>query len=74
MWEFCKEFWILILIGLAGGAVLLWLLLVVLPRSDREDRRTRGCARILECLDGGVTREQCDDLFPACTQTPEDQP
>ena len=63
--------------GLLGIACLVsigaFMFFVLKPRSDLQDlrrdlreRRRADCIQVLRCIDLGVEREQCDDLFPAC--------
>lgn len=55
------------------GVGLLAILAVVSRAIDgmsSESQYEAACTRVLECLDAGATREQCDLLFPRCGGEP----
>ncbi len=62
-----KEFWWLPL-----GVVSVFMIVVghmgIGRVTQNRLERLQHCSRILECLDVGVTRDQCDALFPACKE------
>ncbi len=47
-------------LGLALGVAL------GLFASHMDHRPVEACAKVLSCIDAGVSREHCDELFPGC--------
>ncbi len=74
-----RQYWevpalLAVLIAIAAAFIFM-----IAPRSaiqmdhhELRERRRDGCVQVLKCLDLGVDREQCDALFPACSQTEGD--
>ncbi len=44
------------------------ILTIAVPRAQEIRDARVACVHVLRCLDGGSTREQCDELFPSCVK------
>ncbi len=43
-----------------------WLLVLGADKLSKQQLRNGACLDVLHCVDIGVDREHCDQLFPAC--------
>jgi len=54
------------IVGILCGSALFILAMWHLVSLGRTEEKLQACTRVLECLDRGASRQQCDELFPDC--------
>lgn len=67
-WVVAVRFVVVVALFVFGMAALAQWFVDAVNGANQREMQQRDCARVLECLDLGAERDECEALFPKCGQ------